>query len=159
MGQPHRRRGRAGAVGPRQPDHAGPCDNSIGDEGARALSGLVNLTTLNLAGNEIGDEGARALSGLVNLTTLDLWGNGIGAEGARALSGLVNLTTLDLWGNGVIDLSLFLQLQKLEKLDCSGCQVEQSASRALGYAVAQEVILYEAALPGVPKEVLSRDPA
>ncbi|HXW21510.1 MAG TPA: hypothetical protein VEK14_01225, partial [Rhodomicrobium sp.] len=67
--------------------------NGIGAEGARALSGLVNLTTLNLWANAIGAEGARALSGLVNLTTLDLRNNGIGAEGARALSGLVNLTT------------------------------------------------------------------
>ena len=101
--------------------------NGIGAEGARALSGLVNLTTLEpWTGNGIGAEGARALSGLVNLTTLDLAGNGIGAEGARALSGLVNLTTLDLAGNGVIDLSLFLQLQKLEKLDCSGCHVERA---------------------------------
>ncbi len=76
--------------------------------------------------NGIGAEGARALSGLVNLTTLDLWDNEIGAEGARALSGLVNLTTLNLWDNGVIDLSPLLHLQKLEKLNCSGCRVENA---------------------------------
>ena len=110
--------------------------NQIGDEGARALSGLVNLTTLNLRGNGIGAEGARALSGLVNLTTLDLSGNGIGAEGARALSGLVNLTTLDLADNGVIDLSLFLQLQKLERARLLSMPPGTGSARALGYAVA-----------------------
>jgi hypothetical protein len=38
--------------------------NSIGDEGARALSqcNLCNLTFLNLGGNDIGHEGAQALS-------------------------------------------------------------------------------------------------
>ena len=43
------------------------------------------IRELHLNGNRIGDEGARALAALVNLTTLDLWGNDIGAEGARAL--------------------------------------------------------------------------
>jgi internalin A len=131
--------------------------NCIGDEGARALSGLVNLTTLRLPANRIGAEGARALSGLVNLTTLDLNGNRIGDEGARALSGLVNLTTLSLWGNGVTDLSFLLQLRKLEKLDCSECQVERAPPEFWDMPSLREVILYEAALPGVPKEVLSRN--
>src|SRR6516162_3927057 len=49
--------------------------NRIGAEGAQALKGLVNLTSLNLYGNRIGDEGAQALEGLVNLTSLDLRGN------------------------------------------------------------------------------------
>ena len=131
-------------------------NNEVGDEGAWALSGLANLTTLDLSGNGIGAEGARALSGLANLTTLDLSGNGIGAEGARALSGLVHLTTLDLGGNGVIDLSSLGRLQKLEKLDCSGCQEKKAPPELWDMPSLREVILYEAALPGVPKEILSR---
>jgi internalin A len=130
--------------------------NSIGDEGARALSGLAQLTQLNLSGNKIGDEGARALSGLAQLTQLNLSINKIGAEGARALSGLAQLTQLDLSGNGVIDLSLFLQLEKLRKLDCSQCRIEQAPPELWEMPSLREVILYETELPGVPKEVLSR---
>ena len=69
----------------------------IGNEGALALSRLVNLTSLGLETNKIGDEGARALSALVNLTWLNLGNNQIGDEGVRAVSGLVNLTWLKLW--------------------------------------------------------------
>ncbi len=132
-------------------------NNGIDAEGAQALSGLVNLTTLDLKNNRIGAEGARALSGLVNLTALHLGNNRIGAEGARALSGLVNLTELDLWENGVIDLSSLLQLRKLEELNCSGCHVEKAPPELWDMATLRKVVLCKAALPGVPKEVLSRD--
>ena len=67
------------------------------------LGELVNLTSLDLAGNNIGDDGARALAGLVNLTSLDLSGNEIGDDGARALAGLVKLTSLNLSGNAIGD--------------------------------------------------------
>jgi internalin A len=77
--------------------------NGIGDGGARALSALTGLTTLDLGFNGIGDEGARALSALTGLTTLDLSDNGIGAEGARALSALTGLTTLALGFNRIGD--------------------------------------------------------
>jgi internalin A len=82
--------------------------------------------------------------------------DGIGAGGARALAGLAKLTTLHLSGNGVIDLCLFLKLQKLEKLDCSQCEVEKAPPEFWDIPSLREVILYEAALQGVPKEVLSR---
>jgi len=75
-------------------------ENGIGEEGARALSGLVNLTTLDLSSNRIGDKDVQALLGLLNLTSLDLGGNQIGDRGVQALSGLLNLTSLDLSGNG-----------------------------------------------------------
>ena len=77
--------------------------NNIGDDGARALAGLVKLTSLDLAINEIGDDGARALAGLVKLTSLDLAINEIGDDGARALAGLVKLTSLDLPLNEIGD--------------------------------------------------------
>jgi internalin A len=149
--------------------------NRIGDEGARALSSLVNLAALDLGSNRIGPEGAQALSGLVNLTTLNLsctiscisWvgasriknesadSNKIGTEGSKRLSSLVNLTTLDLSDNGVIDLSAFRQLDKLRKLDCSRCRVEQAPPALWEMPSLQEVIMYETDLQGVPKEVLS----
>ena len=75
--------------------------NQIGDEGAKALRCLANLTSLHLRSNGIGAEGAKALRPLVNLTSLDLAHNGIGAEGAKALRHLINLTSLDLEENGI----------------------------------------------------------
>ena len=75
-------------------------DNDIGAEGAQALKGLVNLTSLDLRSNRHrAPRGRRRSQGLVNLTSLNLSGNKIGAEGAQALKGLVNLTSLDLSGN------------------------------------------------------------
>ena len=59
----------------------------------------TQLRSLDLTSNSIGADGARALSALVNLTQLNLGNNGIGDDGARALSALVNLTQLNLQGN------------------------------------------------------------
>eukprot|EP00962_Isochrysis_galbana_P025283 scaffold7764_cov94-Isochrysis_galbana.AAC.1 len=69
-------------------------ENSIGDEGARALAGALPRATalkeLDLYNNSIGAEGARALAGaLPSATALEklyLNSNSIGDEGARALA-------------------------------------------------------------------------
>lgn len=55
-------------------------NNSIGDEGTKALSLNSTLTTLNLHNNSIGPEGAKALSLNTTLTSLDLSYNSIGPE-------------------------------------------------------------------------------
>ena len=60
------------------------CRETRGEELTRVpeeLGELVNLTSLDLAGNNIGDDGARALAGLVKLTSLNLSGNAIGDDG------------------------------------------------------------------------------
>ena len=132
--------------------------NAIGADGARVLAGLVNLTSLNLGDNEIGADGARVLAGLVNLTSLNLRDNEIGVDGARALSGLVNLTSLDLSSTGVKDLSPLLQLGKVRELNCSGCQLDDAIPALWMMPSLVQVILHEAALPGVPAEVLSPTP-
>ncbi len=75
--------------------------NRIGPDGARVLATLGNLTSLNLNENKIGPEGAKALATLGNLSSLDLWFNGIGPEGAKALARLSNLTSLDLNENEI----------------------------------------------------------
>src|SRR5262245_8999306 len=77
--------------------------NEIGDAGAKALASLVHLTSLNLQRNKIGADGACELTTLLNLTSLNLDGNHVGADGAQALSALVNLTTLHLYDNGIDD--------------------------------------------------------
>ena len=85
-------------------------NDSIGNDGARAIAEhSPNLQTLNL-NNRIGSDGARALAdGLKhcpNLQTLNL-NNNIGDHGAKALAdGLKhwpNLQTLDLQGNNIGD--------------------------------------------------------
>ncbi|KAI8604594.1 hypothetical protein EDD21DRAFT_411928 [Dissophora ornata] len=88
-------------------------DNSIGKEGALALSGALKtnttLTTLNFYHNSIGNEGALALSEALKtnttLTTLKLQFNSIEKEGALALSEALKtnttLTTLNLFDNSI----------------------------------------------------------
>jgi hypothetical protein len=90
-------------------------NNSIGDEGARALAGALPSATalegLHLGNNSIGDEGARALAGWLPsaraLLELSLKGNSIGAAGACALAGALlsamALTQLHLGNNSIGD--------------------------------------------------------
>ena len=73
------------------------------------MSGLTNLTTLNLAGNSISS--ISAVSGLTNLTTLNLRSNSI--SDISAVSGLTNLTTLDLVSNSITDISAVSGLANL----------------------------------------------
>ena len=65
------------------------------------LSGLTQLTLLDLDGNAISD--ISALSGLTNLVVLRLGGNVI--TDISALSGLTNLVVLRLWDNNISDIS------------------------------------------------------
>jgi len=129
--------------------------NAIGAAGARALAALTGLTHLNLGDNAIGDAGARALAALTGLTSLGLGDNRIGDAGARALAALTGLTSLNLKNTGVTDLSPLLHLDRLERLDCSGCHLTDALPELWMKPSLREVILHEATLPGVPVEVLS----
>ena len=73
------------------------------------LSGLTNLTRLNLGRNRVSD--ISALAGLTNLTELGLWANRV--WDLSPLSGLTNLTGLDLNGNNVSDISALAGLTNL----------------------------------------------
>ena len=77
------------------------------------LSGLNNLTWLNLFRNSISD--VSALSGLTKLTWLNLSGNSI--SDVSFLYGLNNLTWLGLSGNSISDVYPLSGLTKLEWLD------------------------------------------
>jgi len=77
------------------------------------LSGLVNLTLLNLEQNQITN--LSSLSGLVNLTQLYLIASNI--TDLSPLSGLVNLTELDFSVNKITDLSPLSSLANLTQLD------------------------------------------
>ncbi len=83
------------------------------------LSGLVKLTELVLSGNQITD--LSPLSGLVNLTQLNLWQNKI--TDLSPLSGLANLRQLDLNVNQITDLSPLLSLENLTQLDLSANKI------------------------------------
>jgi internalin A len=124
---------------------------------ANALTGLLNLTSLDVAYNGIGAEGAQGLKDLVKLTSLNLQGNGIGSEGAQALKGLVNLTSLDLADNGIGDISPLVLLRNLSAINLSGSRVDHDVPAFWMLPSLQRAILYDASLPGVPVEILSKD--
>jgi len=107
--------------------------NSMGVEGAEALSKLTRLTSLGLYDNQIGNEGAKALSKLTALSSLSLGYNNISAEGAKALSKLTNLSSLALSENrigfeGAISLST---LTNLSYLVLSVNDIEDEGAKAL----------------------------
>ena len=108
--------------------------NQIGDEGAKALSNLINLTLLDISCNQIGDEGAKALANLINLTSLDVSSNSIGDEGAKALSNLTSLTSLQIKYNFFIGnegSKALSNLINLTSLDVSGNQIGEEGAKAL----------------------------
>jgi hypothetical protein len=91
-------------------------DNSIGDEGAKAIAEALKVnevvTTLDLrGGNNIGDEGAIAIAEALKVnavvTTLSLGSNNIGDEGAIAIAEALKanavVTILSLGGNSIGD--------------------------------------------------------
>ncbi len=80
------------------------------------LSGLTQLTNLNLRGNNISD--ISALAELTNLTYLDLSNNNI--SDISALSELKNLWSLELHGNNISDISALSELKNLIYLDLRG---------------------------------------
>ena len=94
-----------------------PHSNKIVD--ISPLSGLTNLTWLDLMGNQIVD--ISPLSGLTNLTWLDLSYNRI--VDISPLSGLTNLTELDLSYNRIVDISPLSGLTNLTWLDLMGNQI------------------------------------
>ena len=78
-------------------------------EDISAVSGLNNLTYLNLGHNSITD--ITAVAGLTNLTYLGLSENNI--SDISAVAGLINLTSLSFSGNSVSDISALADLINL----------------------------------------------
>ena len=84
--------------------------NSISD--ISALSGLTNLTYLNLQGNSI--SAISAVSGLTNLQFLYLYENNI--SDISSVANLTNLTELRLGKNNILDISWVANLTNLTEL-------------------------------------------
>src|SRR5262249_25668367 len=112
--------------------------------------------SLDLSSNRIGDAGAQALKGLVNLTSLNLSGNDIGDAGAQALKGLVNLTSLTLSDNSIGDISALASLRNLREIDLSACHLVHAVPAFWMLPSLQRSFLHDANLPGVPIEILSK---
>ena len=72
------------------------------------------------------------------------------------MSGLVNLKELNLSQNGVSALPTLVKLRNLERLDCSQNELRQAPPELWEIPSLRKVILYEAILPEIPKELLSR---
>jgi internalin A len=75
--------------------------NKIGENGAKYISRLSSLTSLDLYANYIGDLGAKYISNLSGLTTLNLGRNEIGDQGIEYITRLSNLTSLEFGGNEI----------------------------------------------------------
>ena len=103
--------------------------NSISD--FSPLSGLTNLTALNLANNSISD--IAPLSGLTNLESLNLANNSI--SDIAPLSGVIYLTVLNLSRNGISDVSALSGLTNLEGLSIYNNNISDRGLTGLEFAV------------------------
>ena len=83
------------------------------------LSGLTQLTWLDLGGNNISD--ISPLAELTNLTSLFLYDNSV--SDISPVADLTKLTLLHLWGNSVSDISPVADLTKLTSLFLGGNSV------------------------------------
>jgi uncharacterized protein (TIGR02996 family) len=119
--------------------------NSIGSQGAKALSAsaeLTHLDSLDLWGCGIEAEGARALTAArwaARLSTLNLGSNRLRDDGVSALAqapGLANLTALELMRNeitakGMKDLAESPHLANLTSLNLFANEINDRGAKAL----------------------------
>ncbi|EFC43091.1 predicted protein [Naegleria gruberi] len=94
-------------------------ENNIGVEGAKYISEMKQLTSLNICRNEIGVEGVKYISEMKQLTSLDISYNKIGVEGAKYISEMKQLTSLDISENniGVEGAKYISEMKQLTSLD------------------------------------------
>ena len=90
------------------------------------LSGLTQLTSLDLGGNNISD--ISPLAELTNLTSLYLYDNSV--SDISAMADLTKLTLLHLWGNNVSDISPVADLTNLTSLFLGGNSVSDISAVA-----------------------------
>ena len=90
-------------------------NNDISD--IKPLSGLTNLTSLSLDRNNISD--IKPLADLTKLTSLDLGDNFVSDSDIAPLSSLINLTRLALSNNDISDIKPLADLTNLTSLNLS----------------------------------------
>lgn len=86
-----------------------------------ALSSCISIEELSLVGNNLSSSDIEALSGLKNLSKLNLGWNEI--NDISPLASLKGLTSLGIWGNRIRDISTVASLTNLEYLDFADNQV------------------------------------
>jgi len=93
--------------------------NPIGDDGIRRLSGLADLTTLNVHACNLTDAAMPEVAKLTKLENLDVGFShgGITDKGAAFLSQLPALKTLNIYDSGITDRTLTDVLSKLPVLE------------------------------------------
>ena len=96
--------------------------NSISD--ISSLSGLTNLTYLNLQGNSI--SAISAVAGLTNLQFLYLYRNNI--SDISSVANLTNLTELSLGKNNISNISALSNLTNLTELDLTSNSISDISS-------------------------------
>jgi len=107
--------------------------NLIGDLGAKAIAGIVNLTQLKIGSNNLSEGGAKAIAGLVYLKELEISYNGLGEGGAKAIAGLVNLRQLSIRSNSLGEggVKAIARLVNLTQLNISSNNLGEGGAKAI----------------------------
>lgn len=116
------------------------------------LASLANLQRLNCSYTQVRD--LAPLASLANLQWLLCSKTQV--SDLAPLAFLANLQRLDCSYTQVGDLAPFARLEELRTLNLSGCRLDEFPRWLLDRQSLKELVLYEAHVPGVPAEVLSR---
>jgi internalin A len=116
------------------------------------LAHLTNLQTLFCARTEVSD--LAALRGLTNLQTLYFGYTQV--SDLSPLRSLTKLQDLRCTDTEVRELAPLEGLTNLQMLDCSGCRLSSVPKSLLLKSPLKELYLYQAYIPGIPAEVLSK---
>ena len=108
--------------------------SSVQDADLKAITGLTNLTELDLTNTKITDAGLLQLKVLTNMERLSLAQTNISDKGLEHLQGLNQLKTLDLDGTAVSDQGLqhIKNLKGLNELDLDHTNVTDEGLKLVG---------------------------
>ncbi|EFC47885.1 predicted protein [Naegleria gruberi] len=95
------------------------------------ISGMKQLTLLNIGNNQIGVEGSKFIHEMKQLTSLDIYYNEIGVEGSKFISDMKQLTSLNISHNqiGVEGSKFISEMKQLTSLDISHNQIGVEGSK------------------------------
>lgn len=119
-----------------------------------SLKELLVLQYLNCTGTNVSD--MLPLNGLLNLQSLACSDTAI--NDLSSLKELPALQALDCSATSVGDLSPLKGLPALQYLNCSWCSLNPIPEELIYKQSLRSFVLYEAKLPDIPSEVLSRSP-
>ncbi|EFC35861.1 predicted protein [Naegleria gruberi] len=108
-------------------------EHSIGVEGAKSISEMKQLTSLDIGENQIGDEGAKSISEMKQLTSLTISGNSIGDEGVKSIRKMKQLTSFNISYNetGVAGAKFISEMKQLTSLDISYNEIGDEGAKSI----------------------------